>query len=455
MKSKIISITFILAALVFISITLVPHLLQVHHQEAANNTLVASHIYDSVKSCIEIPKTIAIGMSADDLLIKALLQENLVDEKVMEEVFSSYLTGIKEKFGYLATFIVSEETHRYYTPKGIAKVINPQKDPYDIWYKLFIDSGKDLDLDTDRDQVNDYRWTVFLNARITDKTGKLLGVCGIGLYMDDLQKIIIASEQEYDVKVNLIEQDGLVQVDTDSSNIENAYISEAIADKPTADDFTYKTRHSGGFRITRYMEDLEWILVVQGFSHAEFDTRAISIFVLIYTLLLAAIISVVFGKMTIQDHEFVKNVSTEDKLTGLPNRNYLNESYGELGVFNTTRFKTLVMFDIDRFKTTNETRDGDEIILGVVKCAKEAVGEKGLIFRWAGDEFVIFLEMDIDTAEEKFKTFCKNVKANIGVTVSVGLVEIDLSESIKKNYHRAVQPCYEVKEAGGDGVRRK
>ena len=29
------------------------------------------------------------------------------------------------------------------------------------------------------------------------------------------------------------------------------------------------------------------------------------------------------------------------------------------------------MFDIDRFKVENETKDGDEVILGVVKYAKE------------------------------------------------------------------------------------
>ena len=63
--------------------------------------------------------------------------------------------------------------------------------------------------------------------------------------------------------------------------------------------------------------------------------------------------------------------------------------------------------------------------------------------------------MDADEAEKRFTEFCAEVRGALDVTVSVGLVEIDLAESIKTNYHRAVQPCYAVKEAGGNGVRRK
>ena len=74
-------------------------------------------------------------------------------------------------------------------------------------------------------------------------------------------------------------------------------------------------------------------------------------------------------------HDLVKSSQPEDELTGLPNRNYLKESYGELGVFNTTRYKALAIFDIDHFKVVNEARDGDKIVLGVVDLAKKALNE--------------------------------------------------------------------------------
>ena len=55
-------------------------------------------------------------------------------------------------------------------------------------------------------------------------------------------------------------------------------------------------------------------------------------------------------------------------------------------------------------------------------------------------------------AEKKFNNFCNEAKKQYDVTISVGLVPVDLSVSIKTNYYRAVQACYAIKESGGEGV---
>ena len=176
---------------------------------------------------------------------------------------------------------------------------------------------------------------------------------------------------------------------------------------------------------------------------------------LIFIFLISSIILLLLEHKKVLHHDLVKSSMPEDELTGLPNRNYIKEAYGELGVFNTTRYKSLAVFDIDHFKTVNDNRDGDEIILGIVDLAKKALDEKGIMFRYSGDEFVLFIEMELSEAEERFKTFCKEVKENLDVTISLGIVQVDLSVSIKTNYYRAVQACYAVKEAGGNGVGKR
>ena len=65
------------------------------------------------------------------------------------------------------------------------------------------------------------------------------------------------------------------------------------------------------------------------------------------------------------------------------------------------------------------------------------------------------MEMEIDEAENQMKALCKKAKEKLDITVSVGLVKVDLSVSIKINYYRAVQNCYAIKEAGGNGVGRQ
>ena len=454
MKQKIPIIILITASLIFLA-AITPSYLHNKKHEISNNQLVASHIYGIIASNTQRPIGISTGLSSDDFLVRALEQEEKSDEKIMERMMSSYLSAVKNQFGYEASFVVSEKTKRYYTSSGIAKIVNPQLDPYDNWYPMFLESGANLEVETDRDQLFNYRWSIFVNSRILDSSGKTLGICGIGIPMDDWQKMLLSVEKEYKVKINLIDSQGLVQIDTDFNNIKNAYISEALSDNANENSFTHIEKGRNGFRMTRFMPNLGWYLVVQGNNHIEAQTAGRTIRILIDIFLTASILLLLLEHKKKLRHDLVKSSAPEDELTGLPNRNYLKESYGELGVFNTTRYKSLAVFDIDHFKIVNDNRDGDRIILGVVDFAKKVLDDRGIMFRWSGDEFVLFLEMKSDEAEEKFRHFCDETKKKLEVTISVGIVDVDLSVSIKTNYYRAVQACYAVKENGGNGVGKR
>ncbi len=454
LKQKKPVIILITASIILLTIITPSHFKDKKH-EISNNQLVASHIYGLIAGNTERPINISKGLSSDEFLVRALEQEENTNVKIMEEMFSSFLSSIKNQFGYLACYVISDKTHRYYTPDGIAKIVNPQVDPYDNWYPMFLDTGLKLQLETDRDQLFDYRWSLFINARIIGSKGETLGVCGIGLFMEDWQKMLSQVEKEYKVKINLIDNQGLVQVDTDFNNIKNAYISDALNDNANDQTFTYVDRGRKGYRMTRFMPSMGWYLVVQGNNTNQSELTSEIIIILIFCLLITAILILLFSSKKKLRHDLVKSSLPEDELTGLPNRNYLKESYGELGVFNTTRYKSLAVFDIDHFKIVNDGRDGDKIILKIVELAKKAMDDRGIMFRWSGDEFVLFLEMDNIEAEQRFQSFCEQADKEIDVTVSVGLVKVDLSVSIKTNYYRAVQACYAIKETGGNGVGKR
>ena len=451
MKQKIFILFLITASLVLLSF-ITPSFFHNKSHEIYNNQLVASHIYGLIEGNIERPVGVTTGLSSDEFLIRALEREENTDEKIMEEMFSSFLTSVKNQFGFASTYVISEKTKRFYTPNGIAKIVNPQMDPYDNWYPIFMKTGLKLQVDTNRDQFYNYQWTIFINARIIGTEGKTIGVCGIGLPMIDWQNFLLPVEKEYKVKINLIDKQGLVQIDTDFNNIKNAYISDAISEEVNARGFYHSQQGRNGFRMVRFITNMNWYLVVQGNNVIEGQIYGTIIICLIYICLLLSIILQFLAHKKVSRHNLVKTSLPEDELTGLPNRNYLKESYGELGVFNTTRYKSLAVFDIDHFKIVNDDRDGDKIILDIVELAKQAMNEHGIMFRWSGDEFVLFLEMNLKEAEERFIHFCKEAQESIDVTVSVGLVEVDLSVSIKTNYYRAVQACYSIKENGGNGV---
>ncbi len=145
--------------------------------------------------------------------------------------------------------------------------------------------------------------------------------------------------------------------------------------------------------------------------------------------------------------------SQKDALTGLPNRYYFKENFGEHGLFNTVRYKSVAVFDIDGFMAAQDTMDGDELILMVLGIARKVLGERSQIFRWGGDKFTVLMEWSMDFATELCKEFCDEVCHEGKVTISVGLTEVRLNDEIKKHYYRAMQGCYLVKEMGGNGVK--
>ena len=79
----------------------------------------------------------------------------------------------------------------------------------------------------DTDEANHWELSVFVNTEITDENANFLGVCGIGVEMKDLQRFLKQYEEKYNVKINLIDKTGLIQVDSDAARIERDYLDHS------------------------------------------------------------------------------------------------------------------------------------------------------------------------------------------------------------------------------------
>lgn len=452
-KVKVIASIMIFLSFVFSSSIVFFLTINQIESDSKKNLVIAEHVYDSVYNMLIKPVMVSKTMAYDTFLHEKLKIETAHSETKMAEVMSAYLGELRAKLNYSSAFVISNSTKRYYTSNGIAKVVNPQKVPYDIWYQLFLDTKKEYDLDTDRDQSNEYRWTVFINTQVKDENEELLGVCGVGVIMDEIQTLFKNLEQEFDIKINLIDTEGLVQVDTNPANIENAYISAAIQDKAGSDTFTYKRRGFNGVRMVRFMEDLDWYLVVQGtLEHVAFGEKLILILFLVFLFTLA----IFFLSLKIwakKDSTIHNGDSLEDPITGLPNRNYFKEAYGEMGIFTTTRYKTMAFFDIDNFENSKIYKNGNDLLKNTIQIAKKQIQDKGQILRWEKDSFMALLEINPDETQQRFSEICTELKSKLDITISVGVIDINLSDTIKVNYYRAVQACYSAKENGGNGVK--
>ena len=227
------------------------------------SSMVAARVYDILSSNTSEPVTVARTMAAEKALMDALEQEASKSEAENVTYFQEYLSRLRSKLNYDAAFVVSENSRRYYTFKGLNKTVDPINDPHDVWYSTFLESGKPFDSDVDNDETKNGQWTVFVNARVEDNNGKLLGVCGVGLNMTNLRELFKELETEYHVKINLVNKNGLVQVDTEESHIESTVLDINIPAIQERRDYVPIETANGDFVVTKYLDNLGWYLVVR------------------------------------------------------------------------------------------------------------------------------------------------------------------------------------------------
>jgi diguanylate cyclase (GGDEF)-like protein len=94
----------------------------------------------------------------------------------------------------------------------------------------------------------------------------------------------------------------------------------------------------------------------------------------------------------------------------------------------------VIVIDLDKFKEVNDTKghpEGDRCLENLVKAIGGALGRKGTLYRWGGDEFAISL-LDFSTDEamgtaQRIRRTIEEAKAggDIAVTASVGLCATD------------------------------
>ena len=456
---RMISLTALLILISFVITTIISviSLNRVVNQNSEDVTKILSgRISEEINDTLSKPIMAARTMASDSFLKKELAKESSVSEDEITAVMADYLAQLKKNLDFNSTFVVSDKTGRYYSYDGLNKIISPDDGGHDVWYKIFVESGRDYDFDVDTDEVNGNSLTVFINSRINDENGNLLGVCGVGVVMADIQNILREFESKYKIKVNLINKQGVVQVDTDSVNIEQAVLEDVISDDDSAEEFKYLKDNKGGYVVTKYMEDFGWYLVIRnnGQNKEELFSNLIRMNIFAFAGIL--IILLVAVKLVIgHEKKKLETTAVTDNLTGLANRNYFKFNMDGNEALFLKMFHSIAIFDIDKFKTINDSNGhmkGDEILKAVAQTAKETLGDRGQIIRWGGDEFLMMFHCDADEAFEICEQIRRNVAENIDATISIGVCGVD--RNIEAAFRKADEVLYESKKQGRNRVSK-
>ncbi|OFE12079.1 diguanylate cyclase [Pseudohongiella acticola] len=159
----------------------------------------------------------------------------------------------------------------------------------------------------------------------------------------------------------------------------------------------------------------------------------------------------------------LQKISRTDKLTGLYNRGYWEECLEQefKRCQRSKRPSALILFDIDHFKTFNDTHGhtaGDEVLRAVARAIKETQRSTDISGRYGGEEFGLVLP---ETTQSQAMLVAERLRETIAaatvewdsttlqVTVSIGVAEYSDSLKDHQNWLEVSDKAlYRAKEDG-------
>ena len=144
----------------------------------------------------------------------------------------------------------------------------------------------------------------------------------------------------------------------------------------------------------------------------------------------------------IAEREYLANTIRIDPLTGLYNRRILSK-VREIG--------TVIMCDIDNFKTVNDTfghEIGDEVIKAVGHTILDNIRVGDVACRYGGDEFLIVFTTDIhEVIDKRLKKIANDINnsfhlPDFPITLSIGVVFNEENEKLDSLLGKADSALY-------------
>jgi diguanylate cyclase (GGDEF)-like protein len=163
--------------------------------------------------------------------------------------------------------------------------------------------------------------------------------------------------------------------------------------------------------------------------------------------------------------EKLRFLSFTDELTGIYNlRKFIELGEREVSIHQRhKRSLSLILFDIDSFKSINDTyghKTGDKALKFLTSTCRQEIRGSDILGRIGGDEFALLL---LETSNEKASTVAEELRHTIqetskistevpGFTVSMGVVTFRRTEILDIARQRADVCLYKAKNMGRNRV---
>jgi diguanylate cyclase (GGDEF)-like protein len=435
--------------------------------------LTRDNIYSELQASLTRPIFVS-SLMANDTFLKdwSMDGENGISK------IKRYLDEIREKYGFFSSFFVSASTRNYYYYDGILKKIS-KKDSHDVWYYDFIKKGTDYDLIVDTNEAEDNILTIFINHRVEDRDGNLIGVTGVGLKVDAVATLLKEFSEKYDKNIYLISPDGIVQAHSNTEMVHKLKSVKSmpgiskISDKVLAikrtepASFEYKKDEDTILMTIRWVKELGWFLVVEQSEQKSMEAARTNLIRTVEAGFLVTIVILIISIVTVNHYQKKLEVQANtDELTGVANRRGFEHKFlAETAIAERSNSNlSLIVLDVDNFKRVNDICghiEGDRILKEISCKINSSVRSSDFCARWGGDEFIVLVSGDVDQAVEVSKrihravnsipscdSYSEKILGSKNVGVSSGVAMYKSGDTLDSVIMRADKAMYKAKESG-------
>ena len=412
------------------------------------------------------------SMMASNTFLKDWVTSGEKDEASIKQ----YLIETKRQSHALASYFISEKTRNYYSSDAkTKKVIENAK--ADSWYFKVRSMNKPYELFIERNARYGSQLAIFVNYRIFDQTNQYIGVVGVGIAYNKIQKLLDSYEKRFKHKVYFVDKNGIIMLASDQDRPLGADIDNLLGIKDihfnpnnlaniNIEDnkiHRYELGERAQNVIVRYVPELNWYLIAEKSETDALTGITRSLYQnLLLCLFITALVVVLTYTALKRYHFEVESAAAIDKLTNLPNRKAFDIGISVL-LNDSQRHKTtlgLMLLDLDHFKAINDTYGhlaGDYVLTETAETLRSTIRSEDFICRWGGEEFVIVVR---DCDEQHLMLLAEKIRAaieaadytfkgtSIAVTTSLGVATRIGGEYIDHMIYRADKALYRAKHAG-------
>ena len=431
--------------------------------------LSVDNIYTEIQKHIIEPFLVA-SMMANDTFVKDWIVQG---ENNVQKI-QKYLDSIKNKYGMLATFLVSQKTKNYYTHNGVIKQVDKQ-DSTNKWYYEFKNSPNNHEINLDLNKHLSDTLIMFINFKMLDENFNYLGATGVGIEISYINDMLKMFKDIYKLKVSFLDANANIILSEEHNQSKMINLDSIDELSKYKDTILLKNSHiieyeKDGYKYllnTKYIEELNIYLLVEAkLDSFTQNTKNTFYLNMSMSLLLTFIITLIAIIVICKHNKKLEKLINYDLLTQIPNRRNFKEKFEYLLLLNKRNNQplSLLFIDLDNFKKINDKfghQVGDEVLKEFSLVLKQNIRKTDIYARWGGEEFIVaFVGTSVDEAVRISNKIREAVQKNKKIktlisgslTISCGVTQSTDDDTVDTIIAKADKAMYDAKGSGKNKV---